>query len=137
MLRIIWRHAQAGWALNDIARPLTTLGEAQAQASAQWLQEKYPHCALYSSQATRAIQTAQHYGKPVQIGQLNPASSYETILEGLAMIEDEQAIIVGHLPWVSEAVVHFSTQSLKTYPNFHNSEIYVLRDGELVDHFCP
>ncbi|MDO4795318.1 MAG: histidine phosphatase family protein [Brachymonas sp.] len=61
---LLWRHAQAvdvNSTLDDLQRPLTQHGEAQAERMAAWLKRHLPaHTRILCSPALRTRQTVQH-----------------------------------------------------------------------------
>lgn len=106
---IFWRHAEAGFASNDLARPLTERGWRQAEDSALWLREQGFALPVYCSQALRGQQTAIAYAAPqAQLAGLNPDGPLHAVWQALARLDGEDAIIVGHMPWISEVVATLS-----------------------------
>ena len=64
---VLWRHAiavDADESIDDMQRPLTALGEAQAAEMAQWLNRHLPKSSIVlCSPALRTRQTKVHPGK--------------------------------------------------------------------------
>lgn len=100
---VLWRHADAGRALDDprtdVARELTPVGTRQAENTARWLRKRLPSgWRLMSSPAPRAMQTAQHLGEPLVDQRLAPGASLE---DHLALLDESHGgllIVVGHQP---------------------------------------
>lgn len=134
MQRIFWRHAQAGWAAQDLARTLTDTGLAQAQAAAQWLKMQGIDYPVYSSEALRARQTAECFSPSVRIAAgLNPDGSTAEVDAALAAIADENAVVVGHLPWIGEVVGRY-LGTASGYVEAHTAEVFWLerQDGNWI-----
>ena len=102
---ILWRHADAGDPLDDIAldlqRKLTTKGEKQAARMADWLNRFLPESTrVLVSPALRCQQTAQALGRKFQTREaLGPGGTVGSLLT-LARWPDrrEPVLIVGHQP---------------------------------------
>jgi len=102
---ILWRHADAGDPLDDIAldlqRKLTTKGEKQAARMADWLNRFLPESTrVLVSPALRCQQTAQALGRKFQTREaLGPGGTVGHLLT-LARWPDrrEPVLIVGHQP---------------------------------------
>jgi phosphohistidine phosphatase len=102
---ILWRHADAGDPLDDIAldlqRKLTAKGEKQAARMADWLNRFLPESTrVLVSPALRCQQTAQALGRKFQTREaLGPGGTVGHLLT-LARWPDrrEPVLIVGHQP---------------------------------------
>jgi phosphohistidine phosphatase len=102
---ILWRHADAGDPLEDIAldlqRKLTPKGEKQAARMADWLNRFLPESTrVLVSPALRCQQTAQALGRKFQTREaLGPGGTVGNLLT-LARWPDrrEPVLIVGHQP---------------------------------------
>lgn len=140
MQRIFWRHAQAAWAAQDLERTLTEQGLAQAQAAAAWLKAQGIDYPIYCSEARRAQQTAACYAAPQILAGLNPDGELEDVQNALADIHTEQAIIVGHLPWIGQIVGQMLGKS-SGYVEVSTAEIFCLEQQAgiwtLRNHFIP
>lgn len=123
MNRLFWRHAEAGFALNDLARPLTEHGLLQAQHTAQWLAGQHADFPVYASEALRGQQTAACYRTPHILPGLNPGSGLDAVWAAIDSIADENAVIVGHMPWIGAAVARWLDVPA---PFFGYSELYWL-----------
>lgn len=123
MNRLFWRHAETGFALDDLERTLTARGLQQAQHTAQWLLEQGVDFPVYASEACRAQQTALCYRPPRIIPGLNPGSGLAAVWNAIDSIQDENAIIVGHMPWIGAAVARWLEVPA---PFFGYSELYWL-----------
>lgn len=124
MNRIFWRHAEAGFAHNDLARPLTARGEQQAARSAQWLHGQNIAYPAYCSQALRGQQTAACYRPPHILAGLNPDCGLQPVWQALDTLPDN-AVIIGHMPWIGAAIARY----LDGTPAFIGySELYWLSD---------
>lgn len=137
--RIFWRHATAGWGPNDLERTLTDIGHYQAETSADWLKMQGINFPIYSSQALRAQQTASYFATPTVLAGLNPDGDYQDTLDTLNTIIDDDAIIVGHLPWIGQ-VIGKLTHSDTGYIVVNTSEVFWLQseDGKkwrIFEHF--
>lgn len=140
MQRIFWRHAQAAWAANDLERPLTEVGRLQAQVAADWLKDQGIDFPLYTSEARRAQETGRYYAEPKQKQSgLNPDGNIAAVYTALAQIQDETAVIVGHLPWLGKIVGEF-LEKPSGYIEVNTAEIFWLeqKDGiwQLKEHFA-
>ncbi|MBR1376122.1 MAG: histidine phosphatase family protein [Cardiobacteriaceae bacterium] len=126
--RIFWRHAQAGFGLQDLYRTLTPIGFRQAEYSGKQLKELAKDFPVYTSQCLRSKQTAEKYAKvDYAFEELNPDQAWQYALAAVQTIEDEQAIIVGHMPWISLVIAYY----LRTTPTtMANSEWYWLKFDE-------
>lgn len=103
--RIFWRHAEAGFANQDLHRPLTQRGVYQAQQTAQWLKQSGADYPLFGSFALRNIQTAAQFGEfSAQFEGLNPDLPIAQAKIALAAIDAQAAIIVGHMPWIGKII---------------------------------
>lgn len=102
MNRIFWRHADANpFATTDLMRELSDLGKLQAQAAANAMGEKVKDFLVVSSDALRAQQTAEFIKKPdLILPELYADNSWESILQVIEEIQDENVVFVGHMPWV-------------------------------------
>lgn len=126
---IFWRHAEAGFAQSDLERPLTERGWQQAKDSADWLQTQGVTFTGYSSEAVRGQQTLSCYqeqGK--QLAGLNPDGSLAAVHQALATLEGENAVIVGHLPWINHIVSELLGQRVATFG--YSSICWLVHDDE-------
>ena len=128
MNRIFWRHAQAGFGINDLYRTLTPIGFRQAEDSGKQLKQMAKDFNVYTSQCLRAKQTAAAYGKvDMAYEELNADQIWQFALAAVQTIEDENCIIVGHMPWISLVISYY----LHTDPvPMSNSEWYWLKFDE-------
>ena len=101
---ILWRHADAEDGADDMARRLTSKGEAQAAAMAKWLRRHLPAAyTLLASPARRAQQTAEALQAAIQTEPaLAPGASVEKILE-ICRKQRGLVIVVGHQPDLGRA----------------------------------
>lgn len=139
--RIFWRHAQAGWGMEDLARSLTALGQRQAEASADWLRQRGVDFPIYCSAALRGQETARHYGEPQILAGLNPDGAMANVHRALASIDAPNAIIVGHLPWIGQVIAALSAHP-QGYVAVNYSELFWLQSTDaqhwaLRAHFAP
>lgn len=137
--RIFWRHATAGWGQNDLERPLTDVGHYQAENAANWLKMQGIEFPIYSSEALRTQQTASYYNTPKTLTGLNPDGHFQDVLDALASITDDNAIIVGHLPWIGQ-IIGKLTQSSTGYISVNTSEVFWLQNNgnekwRIIEHF--
>jgi phosphohistidine phosphatase len=99
---ILWRHAEAvDDAENDLARPLTSKGERQAQRMAEWLNQRLAHSTrILVSPALRCQQTAKALGKKFKTSpELAPDGNGEGLLKAARWPDaSEPVLIVGHQP---------------------------------------
>lgn len=92
---LLWRHAQAvdvNSALDDLQRPLTPQGEAQAERMAAWLKRRLPaHTRILCSPALRTRQTVQYLtDKDYEICPLiAPNASVQDLLQAAQWPGDE------------------------------------------------
>lgn len=114
---ILFRHGPAGrrdlsrWP-DDLARPLTSRGEARTRESARGLARLEPDVSviltspLERARATaRVVQDVIGTGKPEVLEALAPGSSYRKLIETLATrASDETLLLVGHEPDLGKLV---------------------------------
>ena len=101
---ILWRHADAEDGADDMARRLTSKGQAQAAAMAKWLRRHLPaEYTLLASPALRAQQTAAALHAAIRTEpHLAPGASLKQILE-LCEKHRGLLIVVGHQPGLGRA----------------------------------
>jgi phosphohistidine phosphatase len=109
---ILWRHADAENAADDLARRLTPKGHEQAAAMAKWLRAHLPKdYTLLSSPAVRAQETARALGaKVVTDITLAPGASVSDILNA-AQRYGGLTIVVGHQPDLGRAAANLAGAS--------------------------
>lgn len=103
---LFWRHAEAGFATHDLARPLTPRGILQAERTAAWLRNQHIDFPVFCSQALRGQQTAQCYQNAHILPGLNPDQGLKPVWEALGSLP-ANAVIVGHMPWIAAAIARF------------------------------
>ena len=110
---ILWRHAEAEDAANDLARELTSKGRKQADRMAAWLREHLPSdYLLIASPALRAQQTAQALGAPETANDIAPGAAVSAILEAARWPEYEGTVVlVGHQPVLGQTAAYLVTGS--------------------------
>ena len=125
---LLARHAKSDWssqAANDFERPLNQRGQQDAPLMASYLKQcGYSVGQIISSDAQRAMQTAEHYRQC-----LRPAhdliSYHDLYLASLQAIVylvqhispgENTVMLVGHNPGVSEALNYFSTETVDDMP---------------------
>ena len=103
---ILWRHADAEAAGDDLARQLTAKGREDAARVAEWLLARLPSkFSVVASPAVRAQQTAAALGVQVKTDKaLAPGASVKQILA--AVNTKKIVVIVGHQPDLGRAVAH-------------------------------
>jgi phosphohistidine phosphatase len=109
---ILWRHADAEYGGDDLARRLTPKGREQAAAMAKWLHAHLPKdYTLLASPAVRAQETAQALGsKIVSDITLAPGASVTDIAKA-AERHKGLVIIVGHQPDLGQAAAKLAGAS--------------------------
>jgi len=109
---ILWRHADAEYGGDDLARRLTPKGREQAAAMAKWLHAQLPKdYTLVASPAVRAQETAQALGsKIVSDITLAPGASVTDIAKA-AERHKGLVIIVGHQPDLGQAAAKLAGAS--------------------------
>ena len=115
---ILWRHAEAhelheGEA--DMARPLTTRGERQAQRMARWLDKQLPDgIRILCSPAVRAEQTVLPLGRKYKLrDELSPQGNHDNLLDLVQWPHGKHAVlVVGHQPFLGQT----AAQLLKLNP---------------------
>lgn len=98
---ILWRHAEAEDGEPDNARALTTKGHKQAWKTANWLDRNLPEsCRIFSSPATRTVQTAEALGRKFKVhADLGTSTTPEKILAVAGWPDNPNPVlIVGHQP---------------------------------------
>jgi phosphohistidine phosphatase len=106
---ILWRHAQAEDGTPDLERRLTTRGREDAKRVGAWLRERLPSSGVrvLSSPAARARETANALGIRYEVVHaLAPGVEAVDAIAASGWAEDRDAtvILVGHNPWIGEAV---------------------------------
>ncbi|MBC7778514.1 MAG: histidine phosphatase family protein [Proteobacteria bacterium] len=102
---ILWRHAEAEEASNDLARQLTAKGHRQAQRMGAWLEARLPDkYKVICSRARRSQDTARALTEKFRIDpNIDPGASYAAVL---AAVNWPQApgtiVVVGHQPTLGE-----------------------------------
>jgi phosphohistidine phosphatase len=106
---ILWRHADAEDGADDLARRLTSRGEAQAAAMAAWLRAHLSGSyTLLASPAVRAQQTAAALGAAIVTERsLAPGATPAAILEAAASRKG-LVILVGHQPDLGRAAAEIA-----------------------------
>lgn len=127
MNRLFWRHAEAGFAHEDLARPLTARGVQQAERTAAWLRAQGVDFPVFASQALRGQQTAACYGKPQILAGLNPDNGFAPVWQALDALAAEDAVIVGHMPWIAAAIARVLGD---VPPMVGYSELFWLSDAQ-------
>jgi len=79
---ILWRHAEAEEASNDLARQLTAKGHRQAQRMGAWLEARLPDkYKVICSRARRSQDTARTLTDKFRIDpNIDPGASYAAVL---------------------------------------------------------
>ena len=98
---ILWRHAEAEDASDDMVRCLTRKGQQQARMMSAWLHDRLPsEFVLLASEARRSQQTAAVLSKGYHVlSAINPGASLDDVLATLAEQHlDGTVILVGHQP---------------------------------------
>lgn len=106
---ILIRHGDAGaYTLPDNERNLSEIGKAQAQKTAEWLQQNTKPSLFISSPYNRAVQTCEIVKQPFPkithqiFANITPDDSAQTAINGLAdllvnMNDDDCVVIVCHM----------------------------------------
>lgn len=98
---ILWRHAEAESGVPDLRRALTAKGHEQAWKTADWLNRHLPNsCRIFSSPATRTVQTAEALGRKFTVhADLGTSTTPEKILAAAGWPDNANPVlIVGHQP---------------------------------------
>lgn len=101
---ILWRHAEAAdkrEPQDDLARPLTSRGERQAQRMADWLNQRLAHSTrVLVSPALRCQQTAKALGRKFRtLAEIAPEGNGEALLKAARWPDGNEAVlVVGHQP---------------------------------------
>jgi len=125
---LLARHAKSDWnspSTNDFGRPLNQRGQQDAPLMASYLKQcGYSVGQIISSDALRALQTAEHYRQCLR--PIHDLISYHDLyLASLAEIvylvqhiapRENTVMLVGHNPGMSEALNYFSTESVAEMP---------------------
>jgi phosphohistidine phosphatase len=107
---ILWRHAEAQDAPpggDDLARPLTSRGEKQAQRVGAWLHRQLPDdTRILCSPARRCEQTAKALGRPYRtLPSLAPGAAPDELLDAAGWPDaGHPLLIVGHQPTLGGVV---------------------------------
>ncbi len=101
---ILWRHAEAAdkrEPQDDLARPLTSKGERQAQRMGDWLNQRLAHSTrILVSPALRCQQTAKALGRKFRtLDEIAPEGNGEALLKAARWPDASEAVlVVGHQP---------------------------------------
>jgi phosphohistidine phosphatase len=139
---ILWRHAEAGEAIEDdlvvdLARELTPKGLKQAHRMAEWLNRFLPDSTrVLVSPAVRCQQTAQALGRKFQTREaLGPGGTVGTLLTLARWPERrEPVLVVGHQPTLGlvAAALMAGPETLATLssdPGPHDTPAWSVRKG--------
>ena len=118
---ILWRHAQAVDGVPDLGRALTPRGEKDAARVGGWLRERLPEGAVtvLCSPARRTRQTADALGIDYEvIDALAPGATAQAAIaaSGWPDRRDGTVIVVGHNPWIGEAVALLVSGAARPWP---------------------
>lgn len=125
---LLARHAKSDWnssAANDFERPLNQRGLQDAPLMASYLKQcGYSVGQIISSDALRALQTAEHYRQCLKPGR-DLISYHDLYLASLQAIvylvqhiapAENTVMLVGHNPGMTEALNFFSTETVDDMP---------------------
>jgi phosphohistidine phosphatase len=136
---ILWRHAEAGEAIEDdlavdLTRQLTSKGEKQAQRMAEWLNRFLPDSTrVLASPAVRCQQTAQALGRKFQTREaLGPGGTVGTLLTLARWPQRrEPVLVIGHQPTLGlvAATLMGGSQSIASDPGPHDTPSWSVRKG--------
>ncbi len=136
---ILWRHAEAGEAIEDdlavdLTRRLTSKGEKQAQRMAEWLNRFLPDSTrVLVSPAVRCQQTAHALGRKFQTREaLGPGGTVGTLLTLARWPQRrEPVLVVGHQPTLGlvAATLMGGAQSIAADPGPHDTPSWSVRKG--------
>lgn len=125
---LLARHAKSDWnspAANDFERPLNQRGQQDAPLMASYLKQcGYSIGQIISSDALRAMQTAEHYRQCLKPGR-DLISYHDLYLASLASIvylvqhiasSESTVMLVGHNPGMTEALNYYSTEPVDDMP---------------------
>jgi phosphohistidine phosphatase len=106
---ILWRHARAEDGVPDLERRLTARGREDARRVGAWLRDRLPVDGVHvlCSPAVRARQTADALGGRYEVvDALAPGADADAAIEASGWSRGGEAtvIVVGHNPWIGEAV---------------------------------
>ena len=111
---ILWRHAEAVEdAESDLARPLTSKGERQAQRMAEWLNQRIAHSTrILVSPALRCQQTAKALGRKFKTAnELAPDGNGEGLLKAARWPDaSEPVLVIGHQPTLGLVASYLLTE---------------------------
>lgn len=114
---VLWRHAEAKFDADDLARELTLKGRKQASKMARQLKEWLPeNMECWVSEAKRSQETAQFLPCPKKIfSELNPEANPIEIAQLLLRApKDKTIVIVGHQPWIGQLCAFMLNQNWQT-----------------------
>ncbi|MGP1579796.1 MAG: SixA phosphatase family protein [Wolinella sp.] len=114
---ILIRHAKAlkreTWKHEDLLRPLSAKGRAQAKKLTRFVARHYPQVSLlFSSNASRAIESARGIARRLgctlrvseEISPMCGSAGYAKLLERALKSEERACVIIGHEPDLSETL---------------------------------
>lgn len=118
---ILWRHAQAVDGTPGLERALTARGEKDAARVGAWLRERLPDgtATVLCSPARRTRQTADALGLDYAvIDALAPGATAQAAIAATGWPDrgDATVIVVGHNPWIGEAVAQLVSGVARPWP---------------------
>ena len=118
---ILWRHAQAMDGTPDLERRLTPGGEKDAVRVGGWLRKRIPEgtATVLCSPARRTRQTADALGIDYAvIDALSPGATAQAAIAATGWPDcgDGTVIVVGHNPWIGEAVAQLVSGVARPWP---------------------
>lgn len=128
----------ANWLTKQNIVPMTpeVLKQASADSTTRQLGEDSLfsgadiNFALISSEATRARQTAAALSSHINIvPALNPGASVRAVLTALRALPCRKMIIVGHQPWIGQAVEQLLS-GRPAYRAYANCDLYWLQSSD-------
>jgi len=105
---VLWRHADAADGEPDLQRALTAKGIRQAQAMADWLNQRLPdETRILVSPARRAQQTAEALERSFRtLNELTPNADAMSILLAAGWPDASGTVLlIGHQPYLGHAAM--------------------------------
>lgn len=127
---VLWRHAEADDALDDLDRALTAKGRRQAERMARWLEARLPgKYRVYASRARRSQETARALTERFRTtAELDPGATPEAVLAAVNWPEAGGTVVaVGHQPWIGEVAAALITGRAVEWPVKKGGIVWISR----------
>lgn len=136
---VLWRHASAEH-YRDRQRALDARGHQQAQASGAWLQQHYPNCSTWASEALRSQETAKYYREDFIVKPaLNPAADEDGVFQAIQHSGEASLIVVGHQMWIGALAARLAGDNRLLFFGHSQMAVFAFHQAKwrLINSFVP